>query len=126
MNSITLNVDVNEIYKLKEFINQIIQKTDFKTDLISEEVFVNIVSYSNCTFICVNAEYEKPALTIEFIDDGIEFNPLLKEEPEFPDDIDDAKEGGLGIYLTREIADEIYYEYKEKRNHLKIIIKVEE
>ena len=84
MKSITLNLDIKELYKLNEFI-----------------------------------------LTIVFIDNGIEFNPLLKENPDFPDNIDDANIGGLGIYLTKQMADDLHYEYKNGENHLKIIKKVE-
>ena len=65
-------------------------------------------------------EYKKPTLTLEFIDNGIEFNPLLKECT-LPDNIDEAKIGGLGIHLTKEMADELDYQYMNNENHLKII-----
>ena len=124
MNSITLNLDVNELYKLNDFIHEIILKEDFHVDLILEEVFVNIVNYSDSDFINVNAEYENQTLTIEFIDNGIEFNPLLEEDPETPSNADDAVIGGLGIFLTKQVVDDIFYEYLNGENHLKLIKKV--
>lgn len=125
MNLLKLNMDINELYKLNEFINSIIQKEDFQVDLILEETFVNIVDYSNSEFINVYANFENQILTIEFVDNGIPFNPMLKENPELPDNIDDAEIGGLGIYLTKEMADELDYQYINNENHLKIIKKVE-
>ena len=124
MNSITLNLDIENLYKLNDFIHEIIPKKDFHVDLILEEVFVNIVDYSNSDFVKVNADYDGQTLTLEFIDDGIEFNPLLVNNPEVPATIEDAKIGGLGIFLTKKTADDIYYEYLNGENHLKIIKKV--
>ena len=118
-------MDINELYRLNEFVNNLIQKEDFQVDLILEEVFANIVEYSNSEFVDVYADFENETLTMEFVDNGIPFNPLLKEDPDFPDNIDDAKIGGLGIFMTKETADELNYQYINGENHLKIIKKVE-
>ena len=125
MNFLRLNMDINELYRLNEFINGLINKEDFQVDLILEEVFANIVQYSNSKYIDVYADFENQTLTVEFVDNGIPFNPLLKEDPELPDNIDDAQIGGLGIFLTKEMADDLYYHYANGENHLKIIKKVE-
>ena len=125
MKSITLNPDLQELYPLNEFILEELPEENLQVNLIVEEIFVNIVNYSKTDFITVNVEYEKPTLILEFIDEGIQFNPLLKEDPEIPTTIDDAQIGGLGILLTKEMADELYYHYTNGENHLKIIKKVE-
>ena len=125
MNSITLKPELTELYTLNEFILNEIQEENFQVNLIVEEIFVNIVNYSKTEFITVNLDYKPPTLTIEFIDNGCQFNPLLKENPTQPDNIDDAEIGGLGIFLTKELADEIDYHYINGENHLKIIKKVE-
>lgn len=125
MNSITLKPELTELYVLNEFILNELPKENLQVNFIVEEIFVNIVSYSNTEFVTVNVEYEKPALTLEFIDNGIEFNPLLKENPDLPDSIDDAQIGGLGIFLTKETADELDYHYINGENHLKVVKNVE-
>ncbi|MCR5026925.1 MAG: ATP-binding protein [Methanobrevibacter sp.] len=125
MNSITLKPEKSELYTLNEFILNELGEKNIKVDLIVEEIFVNIVDYSKTDFIIVNVEFNKPTLTIEFIDNGIEFNPLLKENPSLPDNIEEAQIGGLGIFLTKEIADELDYNYNNGKNYLKIIKKVE-
>ncbi len=78
--SISLNPEISKLIALNEFIHDIVE--DFQVDLIVEEVFVNIVDYSNCEHITINAQIENDLLTLKFIDDGIEFNPLLNEDPE--------------------------------------------
>ena len=124
MNSITLKPELNELYTLNEFILNELPEENLQVNLIIEEIFVNIVNYSKTEFVKVNAECEDSTLTIEFIDNGIEFNPLLKEKLEPPYDIDDAKIGGLGIFLTKELSDDIYYNHVNGENHLKIIKKL--
>lgn len=121
MNSITLKPILNELYTLNEFILNELRKENLQVNLIVEEIFVNIVNYSKAEFITVNVDYEKPTLTLEFIDNGFEFNPLLKEDPTTPNSIDEAQIGNLGIFLTKEISDEIEYHYINGENHLKII-----
>lgn len=124
MNSITLKPELTQLYTLNDFILKIIQKEAFDVNLIVEEIFVNIVNYSQADFITVNVEYNEPTLKLEFIDNGIEFNPLSKEDPHLPDTINDAEIGGMGIFLTKKMADEMDYHYTNDENHLKIIKKV--
>lgn len=125
MNSITLKPKLTELYSLTEFISNNLPKENIMVNLIVEEIFVNIVNYSKTEFITVNVEYANPTITMEFIDNGVEFNPLLKEDPTQPDNIDEAQIGGLGIFLTKEIANELYYHHINGENHLKVIKKVE-
>ena len=125
MNCIKLSPKINNLYKLNEFINGIIQKEDFQVDLILEEVFVNIVNYSKSDSLSVQVDFKDNILTVEFVDNGVKFNPILKEYYNAPENIDDAKIGGVGIHLTRELSDDISYEYINGENHLKIVKKVE-
>lgn len=125
MSSISLKKELKELYKLNEFIISILKKENLQVNLIAEEIFVNIVKYSNAEFIMVNGSFENQTLTLEFIDNGIEFNPLKKENPKRPSNIDDAKIGGLGIFLSKEMSDELDYQYLNGENHLKVVKKVE-
>lgn len=125
MKSISLKPELKELYRLNEFILNELPEENLQVNLISEEIFVNIVNYSKAEYIKVNIEFETPLLTMEFIDNGIEFNPLLKENPKIPETIDEAQIGGLGIFLTKEMAGELEYQYVNGENHLKIIKKVE-
>lgn len=125
MNQITLKPELQELYTLNEFIFNELSQENLQVQLIVEEIFVNIVSFSKTDFITVNVEYGKPTVTLEFIDNGIEFNPLLKEDPNLPNDIDEAEIGGMGIFLTKQMADELDYNYINNQNHLKVTKNVE-
>ena len=125
MNTVTLKPELNELYALNEFILNELPEENLQVNLIVEEIFSNITNYSKTDFITVNVEFNTPILTLEFIDNGLEFNPLLKENPKLPDNIDEAQIGGLGIFLTKQMADDISYDYLNGENHLKITKKVE-
>ena len=121
MKTITLKPELTELYTLNEFILNELHEKNIQVNFIVEEIFVNIVNYSKTDFITVNAQYENQVLTLEFIDNGFEFNPLLKQDPTLPNDIDEAEIGGLGIFLTKQLADGLDYYYMNGENHLKII-----
>ncbi len=124
MNHIELNPSINELTRLNEFIHGEVSNIGYDIDLIVEEVFVNIVNYSNCTYIKVNVECKDFVLKMEFIDDGIQFNPIESESPDSPNTIDEAEIGGLGIHLVKNLTDELNYVYENNENHLTIIKKV--
>lgn len=124
MNSLKLKVELKQLYNLNEFIKEHYPEQDITLKLVVEEIFVNIVNYSNAEYIIVNIEANND-LTIEFIDNGIQFDPTLKEDPETPKNLDETQVGGLGIILVKNYADEIIYTYENNENHLKIIKKVE-
>ena len=124
MSLISLKPETSELYTLNKFIMDVLGFENLQINLIVEEIFINIVNYSGCDYIKVNAEYDAETMTIEFIDNGAEFNPLLKENPKMPKSIDEAKIGGLGIFFTKEMSDEQYYHHTNDENHLKIIKKL--
>ncbi|WP_286008862.1 ATP-binding protein [Methanobrevibacter woesei] len=105
---------------LKEF--DISSKYKFQLELAIEEIFVNIVSYSNAKSIKVTSNVsENPLMiTIRFIDDGVQFNPLEKEDADVHLDLDEKPIGGLGLILVKNNVNEISYEYIDNKNALTI------
>lgn len=119
MDSLKLDTELNELHKLKDYIHKNYQN-DYIIDLIIEEVFVNIISYSNADFIIVNIDLGKQ-LSIEFVDNGTEFNPLLTKPPKLEENVQDINEGGRGILLVKNYSDDLIYKYENNENHLTII-----
>jgi len=94
-----------------------------KIDLVLEELIVNVCCYAygnnkgNVTVVCRN-ENHKISLTIS--DRGMPFNPLENAAPEIHADIDQRKIGGLGIYLVKEMVDDIRYERNGDTNSISV------
>ena len=57
-------------------------------------------------------------VTITFMDNGKPFDPLKKEDPDVALPAEEREIGGLGIYMTKKIMDDVRYEYVEGRNIL--------
>ena len=57
-------------------------------------------------------------VTMRLTDDGHAFDPLAVPAPDLSLGLEQRPVGGLGIYLLRELADEIAYERRDGTNRL--------
>lgn len=123
--------NVNEIIDILlnklETINQITKKSKNEIRIICEEILINIVNYAYIEnkevgemTIKYDFNIEKKQLLIDFIDYGIEFNPLEKENPDINADISERKIGGLGIFIVKQMVDDIEYIRINGTNILKV------
>ncbi len=97
--------------------------------LSCEEVLVNVISYAypkghGEVEIIFDLSEDKGTLFIQFIDEGISYNPLLKPDPDIDAPVEDRGIGGLGVYLYKTIMDEVLYERKDEKNVLTFIKKL--
>ena len=67
-------------------------------------------------------ELKDGALRITLLDDGIPFDPLSAEQPDVHAPLDERDVGGLGIFLVRELMDEVVYQRQGDRNRLTLSI----
>ena len=87
-----------------------------------DELFTNIVSYGfdddleHIIFFTLGGDNNSVAINIE--DDGIPFNPLERIAPDFPENVESADIGGLGIHIIRKLMDNVSYERKQGKNKL--------
>ena len=87
-----------------------------KIMLVCEEVFVNIVSYSGASRAAVSFGKRNDRLTVEFSDDGIPFDPLSSEPQN--KEFEDFENGGRGIGLIKQLADNVEYRHENDMNIL--------
>ncbi len=57
-------------------------------------------------------------VTITFVDHGIPYDPLAKEDPDLSLSAEDREIGGLGIFMTKKLMDDVSYDYIDGRNIL--------
>ena len=55
---------------------------------------------------------------ITFMDQGVPYNPLAREDPDITLKAQDRSIGGLGIFMTKKMMDDVTYEYREGQNIL--------
>ena len=88
-----------------------------------EEIFVNIASYAYApetgkTKIRVEVSEEPVTVTITFLDHGVPYDPLAKADPNTKLPAEERQIGGLGVFLTKKLMDDVSYEYRGGQNIL--------
>ena len=118
-----------------EFIEEELAKNDcpmkqeIQIKVALEEVFVNIAHYAypdkdGDVKAMVSFNEKEKAFTFHLIDEGIPFNPLLRDDPDVTLSAEERNIGGLGIYITKKTMDSVMYSYENKQNILTIIKKI--
>ncbi len=104
-------------------------KSQMQMDIAVEEIFVNIANYAyapgkgNAT-VRVEVSGDPVTVTITFIDRGVPYDPLKKEDPDVTLSAAEREIGGLGIFMTKKIMDDVSYEYKNGQNILTLKKKI--
>ena len=98
-------------------------KAQMQLDLAVEEIFVNIANYAYApgegkAAVRVQVSEEPRRVDVTFRDRGVPYNPLEKEDPDVTALAAERKLGGLGIFLTKQLMDEVQYEYRDGQNVL--------
>ena len=131
MQKLTVNAKVENLNNVISYVNDILDHTScsFKQRFAIEEaievIFVNIAKYAypnsdGVATIEAKIDDSKSYIEITFIDNGIEYNPLEKEDPDLNIPLSDRPIGGLGIFMVKNLMDEVNYKYINKQNVLTI------
>ena len=84
--------------------------------IAAEEIFVNIASYAYSpdtgnVIIGIGLEHDPLTAVVTFADRGIPYDPTAKADPDISLPASEREIGGLGIFMTRKIMDEVTYEH---------------
>lgn len=131
MNELTLEATLENLDQVQNFVESKLDdagcsmKVKMQISIAVEEIYVNIAHYAynpgigNATIKCT-VDGDPLQVVIQFMDSGVPFNPLAKEDADITLSADERDIGGLGIYMVKKSMDEITYEYKDGKNILKI------
>ncbi len=122
---------VNQIAQLSElaiFVDDLVDEWmlppafAISLNLVLEEAFTNIVFYAfndeQEHLIDLDFEMQGKQLKILLSDDGHEYDPTQKGDPDFDVPLEDRSIGGLGIFLIKKIMDTVEYQRKDNKNYL--------
>ncbi len=93
--------------------------------IAADEVFGNIINYSGASRVVVECGRYCGRFLLRFLDDGVSFNPLDREEPDVDLSAEEREIGGLGIYLVKKNMTDVSYEYSDGKNCLTLEKEVE-
>lgn len=131
MKEMTITATVENIEKVTDFVNEQLEaigcpmKAQMQIDVAIDELFGNIAHYAynpetGPTTVRVEVTEAPASVIVTFIDHGIPYDPLKKDDPDLTLSADEREIGGLGIFMVKKTMDEITYEYRDGQNILRI------
>jgi anti-sigma regulatory factor (Ser/Thr protein kinase) len=126
--SIVLANEISEVSKLNDFIEEIGREFAIAPDglfnlkLVLEEAVVNVINYAypkeEHEFIYLSASMHEGSIVLVLTDTGKAFDPTAAPEADITLSADERQIGGLGIFLIRQIMNEVKYERIDGKNIL--------
>ena len=129
--SLVMRNDIQQIPTLAEWIDMIglPQDLNMPINLALEEAVINVMLYAypggsgqvlvECEIKSkVESQKSKEEVVFTITDSGVPFDPTKQEDPDVTQSAEDRPIGGLGIFLVRQIMDDIRYERKDNKNIL--------
>ena len=135
MKELTIAATIENIETVTDFVNEQLEaydcpmKAQMQIDIAIDELFGNIAHYAynpeiGSATVRVEVVEEPLSVVITFIDNGVPYDPLKKEDPNTTLSADEREIGGLGIFMVKKTMDDIIYEYKDGQNRLTIVKKI--
>ncbi|MBO6268172.1 MAG: ATP-binding protein [Clostridium sp.] len=126
---LTIEAKTENLNAVLAFLEESLEKADcpvkaqMQLAVAAEEIFVNIANYAYAPEIgsaTVQLEVsESPiTVTITFTDGGRPFDPTKKVDPDVTLPAEARDIGGLGIFMTKKLMDDVKYEYRDGKNVL--------
>ena len=126
-----LEVDAegDNLPKVLDFVEQHLEeigcspKVQMQIAVAAEEIFVNIANYAynpgkGRATVRVEVSESPVTVTITFMDNGKPFDPTQKADPNISLSAEERQIGGLGIFMTKKMMDDVSYEYSKGKNIL--------
>lgn len=124
---ITLEANVESIASVTAFVEEYLEpyggsiKAVTQISVALDELVSNIVNYSGSKDYTVRIEVsDSKVTTLTFIDSGVPYNPLEKDDPDVTLSAEERKIGGLGIFLVKKTMDNVRYSREDGKNVLTI------
>lgn len=129
MAEITLAATVGNIGSATDFVACQLEemgasmKAQMQIAIAIDEVFANIASYAypdgqGQVTVRVHSSEDRKQAVITFIDTGIPYNPLEKDDPDLSLSAEDRPIGGLGIFMVKKSMDDMSYRFENGKNIL--------
>ena len=130
---ISLDSDLANLSKAREFIagaakqagasSSDITKIEISCDEWSANIIEHALGSGEKKSFTVECRKGEGRFIVIYEHEGERFNPIEQEIIDVDDHFSESKERGLGIYIMREMMDEIHYEYINNRTNRLTIVK---
>lgn len=125
---LTIVNDIDEVSRLSAFVKdyfsrlELDRKAAYGMRLALEEAVVNVINYAypgdETGEVTIYAESDRKEIRFTIVDSGFPFDPTSVLPADTTLDAIDRPIGGLGVHLTRKLADSVSYSRKHGNNVL--------
>ena len=129
-----LKNQIGELVRVNQFVEEIAEELGLDAELkmnlnlVMEEMVSNVIFYAypqgKDASIELTAAFDGKELTFVLSDRGEEFDPTLKEDADPNINPVDREIGGMGIYIVKNIMNEVSYQRLEGKNLLTMTKKI--
>ena len=133
MSKLTFDADFKNLDDIREFVGEVAQRIGFSEkevysiQLAADEASTNIIEHAYAGVGDGKIEIECSVTDKEFKivmhDTGNPFDPSSVPEPNVKAELSERKIGGLGMYLMRQLMDEVNYESSSEQGNTLTMIK---
>ena len=133
MNSLTFDADFQYLDDIRDFVGEAAHQVGFSEkeiysiQLAADEASTNIIEHAYAGVengrIEIDCNITGDDLKIVMRDRGKSFDPSSVPEPNVNADLSKRKIGGLGMYLMRQLMDEVHYETSSEMGNTLTMIK---
>ena len=131
LRTLRLPATIENLATVSEWVEEMLQMLDvpvkiqMQIALAVEEIFVNIAKYAYAPGVgeaVIRMGYDMDTHTVKlaFLDHGMPYNPLEREDPDTGLSAEEREVGGLGIYLVKQTMDKVEYVRSNNWNVLTI------
>lgn len=132
--SLRLPAELDQLPVFLDHVRQIAEAAELaeaqgtRLELAVEEALVNVFHYAYASqshpgSVLCRVKVEANSLTVEIVDEGPPFDPLARPDPDTALELEQRQPGGLGIFMIRQLTDEVSYRREEGRNVLTIRVR---
>ena len=129
----TFDADFQNLDDIREFVGEAAlqvgfsEKEIYSIQLAADEASTNIIEHAYAGVgdgkIEIDCSATEDELKIVMRDKGTPFNPSRVPEPNVKANLSERKIGGLGMYLMRQLMDEVIYEPSSETGNTLTMIK---
>ena len=127
--SMRTTAEVEQLPALVEFLQHAWQDwalpdaAAFPFELALDEIFMNVIMHGTSPDgpprnVVMSLRHEGTSVSLVMEDDGPAFDPLTLAAPDVDSSIEERAIGGLGVFLVRELMDDVSYAHTGTHNQL--------
>jgi len=126
-----INASTQNLSDVREFVSRHAEKHGFTSrqvadvQLAVDEACTNIIkhayNYDASKELSIELEFDDEKMNVTLTDQGIGFDVERYKKPDLKKQIARKKRGGMGVYLIRNLMDEVNYYAESRENVLRMI-----